>query len=65
MVDDENLKITEINIMFLGQGENEFKGIISDLGDFLTDFSLKMQDFYDDKFKATSQGTKKQEKVVR
>ena len=61
MVDDENLKITEINIMFLGQGENEFKGIISDLGDFLTDFSLKMQDFYDDKFKCSRVFIEKEE----
>ena len=51
MMDEENLKVTEINIMFIGQGEKEFKGIISDLSDFFTAFSLKKDEIYDDKLK--------------
>lgn len=61
MMDEENLKVTEINIMFIGQGEKEFKGIISDLSDFFTSFSLKKDDIYDDKLKFTSVIIRKEE----
>jgi hypothetical protein len=63
MVDEESLKLTEVNIMFIGQGENEFKRIISDLADFLTSFSLKKDDIYDDKLKFTGVMIRKEETI--
>jgi hypothetical protein len=63
MMEEESLQATEINIMFLGQGENEFKGIISDLADFLTAFSLKKDDIYDDKLKFTGISIRKEETI--
>lgn len=63
MVEEESLKITDINIVFLGQGENEFKGIISDLGGFLTAFSLEKEVFSDDNLKCTRVIIKKEESV--
>ena len=61
MVEEESLKITEINIMFLGQGENEFKGIISDLDNFLRSFSLEKEVFSDDQLKCNKLIIKKEE----
>lgn len=63
MVEEESLKIIEINIMFIGQGENEFKGIILDLDNFLTSFSLEKQVFTDDQLQCQRLIIKKEESL--